>query len=138
MGGSSGKGWQDWLDPIGSWQATKNTIDVLKGDQQFGQHENWFGNSAVGDILNPMMGGNTQADRQLWDDYYVQQAKNDKAWKAAMDDNLQRATGGTSVSTYKEPKEQSNKKSRRDINRTQQGGSLLTDPDAYSWLMEDT
>ena len=77
--GSGGKALAKW-DAVGqsSNQAMENVFNVIKGKEEIGAHQNWFGDLAGGgDRLNPMMGGMSEQDRKTnavnekaWTDYY--------------------------------------------------------------------
>jgi len=88
------------LDPLGEImeQAVQNSIAVAKGEEEFGQHDNWFGEGKGGDQLNTWFGGSTEANRQAWDDYYKQQEQAEKEWQAFMQKNF-----GSSYQTTPEP-----------------------------------
>jgi hypothetical protein len=53
-------------DPVGNIieAANMNTYDVIKGDTEFGVHDDWVGGGALGDFVNPIMGGKTQAQME--------------------------------------------------------------------------
>lgn len=66
-------------DPLATMtsQSWKNTWNAATGKEQFAAHDNWFGHGFVGDFLNPIMGGRSDAMRAedarvdgLWDNYY--------------------------------------------------------------------
>lgn len=72
LGMESGE--KSWLDPFGigtldpmgdlNFQAFENTMNWVQGREDFGVHQNWFGDNAVADSLSQMMGGSTEAQRQ--------------------------------------------------------------------------
>ena len=73
-------------------QAVTNVTNVLKGTEAFGSHRNWFGNSVLGETLNPLVGGMTKAQRE-------QDDANIKAWNDFYTGKLNRALTGSKTDT---------------------------------------
>lgn len=78
------------LDPFGQSmaQATQNLFNVWTGKEQFGSHENWVGQGVLGDIINPILGGKSTAQKDAeaknkaeWDKYYKAQQQKQKLWQ---------------------------------------------------------
>jgi len=43
-------------------QALENTQNWITGKENFGSHKNWVGGGIAGDIINPLFGGQSQAE----------------------------------------------------------------------------
>lgn len=76
----------DVLDPVGNaaTQANKNTANWISGKEQFGSHTNWAGDGWGGDLMNPLFGAQTTAQREA--DAALDKTNREK-WQAWSDKN---------------------------------------------------